>query len=277
MRLFPFYVLSCLFLILCPYSRAQRILTNQVGYEVSLAKHAVVMADSRLDIPSFQLIDTRTGQSVYQGVPVYKGPVSKWKSGVFWTLDFSGWLKEGTYRLEVAWPGNGAGSTTGTISSYPFLIGKNVLEKATLSDIIYYFKGQRSAGLIDEADHDLPTPPQAPGPDPVTAKTLDVHGGWYDATGDYGIHLSHLSFSSYFNPQQVSFTVWSLLKTEKILATREGTDFRQIRRRLLDEAMYGADYLVRVQAKNGSFYRSIGAPGAGKLAKDRGISAEQKS
>jgi thiol-disulfide isomerase/thioredoxin len=262
--------LFCLFAVLSPGLRAQRIVTNQVGYEVSLPKHAVVMADTRQDITSFRLVDTYTGLSVYQGVPLHQGPVDKWKNRVFWTIDFSNWLKEGNYRLEVTTP-------AGAVSSYPFIIGKNVLEKATLSDVIYYFKGQRSAGVIDKADHHLPTPPQAPGPDPVKTSTLDLHGGWYDATGDYGIHLSHLSFSSYFNPQQVSLAVWSLLKTENLLGQRDGTDFRQFRRRLLDEAMYGADYLVRVQAKYGSFYRSIGAPGAGKLAKDRAVSPEQKS
>jgi len=231
-------LLACLLFITHNIHAQPRILTNQVGYKVSLPKHAVIMADAKMDIPSYQLIDTRTGQSVYQGAPVYSGPVSKWKNWVFWTLDFSNWLKEGSYQLQVTLRG-------GPISSYPFIIGKNVLEKATLSDVIYYFKGQRSAGLIDAADHHLPTPPQAPGPDQIKAKTLDLHGGWYDATGDYGIHLSHLSFSSYFNPQQVSLTVWSLLKTEKLLSQRESTDFRQFRRRLLDEAMYGADYLVR--------------------------------
>ncbi|MDO6433124.1 glycoside hydrolase family 9 protein [Flavitalea sp. BT771] len=250
--------------------KAQRILTNQVGYEATLPKHAVIMAEEKLEITAFNLIDTRTGQSIYQGIPVYKGSVSKWKNWTFWILDFTSQQTEGTYTIRLSLPGK-------TTTSYPFIIGRNVLEKATLSDVIYYFKGQRSAGLIDQADHHLPAPPQAPGPNPITAATLDVHGGWYDATGDYGIHLSHLSFSAYFNPQQVSLTVWSLLKTEKLLGERPGTDFRQFRRRLLDEAMYGADYLVRVQARNGSFYRSIGAPGAGKLAKDRGISPEQKS
>jgi hypothetical protein len=253
-----------------PLLAQPRILTNQVGYEPSLPKHAVVMADTKLDISTFQLIDTKTNQSIYQGTVTYTGPVQKWKNWQFWALDFSNFQTEGSYVLQISPPGQ-------TITSYPFIIGRNVLEKATLSDVIYYFKGQRSAGLLDEADHHLPTPPQAPGPDQVTAKTLDVHGGWYDATGDYGIHLSHLSFSSYFNPQQVSLTVWSLLRTEQLLQQREGTDFRQVRRRLLDEAMYGADYLVRIQARSGSFYRSIGAPGAGKLAKDRGISPEQKS
>jgi len=242
-----------------------------VGYEVTLTKRAVVMTDTKLDISIFRLVDSRDGRTVYEGPVVYSGPVAKWKNWQFWTLDFSSWRTEGTYKLEIQTP-------SGAITSYPFIIGKNVLEKATLSDVIYYFKGQRSAGLIDQADHHLPAPPQAPAPTPATGSTtLDLHGGWYDATGDYGIHLSHLSFSSYFNPQQVSLTVWSLLKTEKLLAAREGTDFRQFRRRLFDEAMYGADYLVRAQAKNGSFYRSIGAPGAGKLAKDRGISPEQKS
>jgi peroxiredoxin len=240
-----------------------RLLTNQVGYEGSKAKHAVVMAERKLDLPAFYLIDDSTGRIVYQGRPVFSGPVDHWKSWLFWTIDFTPYTKTGVYRLRVT----GAGST---VMSEPFAIGRNVLEKATLSDILYYFKGQRSAGLIDKADHHLVNP-VAP------ADTVDLHGGWYDATGDYGIHLSHLSFSSYFNPQQVSFVVYSLLKTQELLSTRPGTDFRQILRRTMDEATYGADYLVRVQVKGGSFYRSIGAPGPAKAAKDRVISPEQQS
>ena len=107
--------------------------------------------------------------------------------------------------------------------------------------------------------------------------TIDAHGGWYDATGDYGKHLSHLSFSSYFNPQQISLTAWGLLKSYSLLSKKSGTDYRQYNRRLLDEAMYGMDYLVRMQAVNGSFYRSVSAPGPGKLAKDRVIQPEDKS
>ena len=104
-----------------------------------------------------------------------------------------------------------------------------------------------------------------------------MHGGWYDASGDYGKHLSHLTFSTYFNPQQISLTAWSLFKTYEKLIEKKGNDFRQYNRRLLDEAMYGADYLVRVQAKDGSFYRSVSAPGPGKMAKDRVIQAEEQS
>ena len=264
------FVLLLLFPVLL---RAQplRVLTNQVGYEDTKAKHAVVMAGARPALTSFQLIDDNTGKTVYTGKPVFSGPVDKWKQGQFWTIDFSSYTAAGTYRLRVG----GAGQTA---TSYPFVIGKNVLEKATLSDVLYYFKGQRSAGLIDQADRHLVLPATAHNPAaPGTPDTLDLHGGWYDATGDYGIHLSHLSFSAYFNPQQVPMVVYSLLKTNELLTNRTGTDYRQFLRRIMDEATYGADYLVRLQAKGGSFYRSIGAPGPAKAAKDRGISPEQQS
>jgi thiol-disulfide isomerase/thioredoxin len=240
-----------------------KVLTNQVGYESSKPKRAVVIATTHLTLSSFQLIDDSTNKIVYEGKLAYSGPIDKWKHWQTWTIVFSSYTTPGAYRLRVTGP-----ATTAT--SWPFIIGANILEKATLSDVLYYFKGQRAAGLLDQADHHLPLPSS-------TNDTLDLHGGWYDATGDYGKHLSHLSFSSYFNPQQIPLVVYSLLKTDELLANRKGTDYRQFHRRILDEAMYGADYLVRVQAKGGSFYRSIGAPGPGKLAKDRVISPEQQS
>ena len=252
-------------------AQSVKILTNQVGYEYNKAKHAVVMAETKLPLTGYELVNDSTGKTVYKGELKFTGPVDKWKHWQFWTIDFTPYTAAGVFRLRIK---NGANFT----ESYPFVIGRNVLEKHTLSDIIYYFKGQRSAGLIDQADHHLVLPPSAHNPAvQYPSDTLDLHGGWYDATGDYGIHLSHLSFSTYFNPQQVSFVVYSLLKTQELLTTRPGTDYRQYLRRIMDEATYGADYLVRVQARGGSFYRSIGAPGAAKAAKDRLIAPEQQS
>ncbi len=239
-----------------------KIVTNQVGYEDMQVKKAVVVADKQYNLNSFELLD-EAGKTLYSGKPLYSGKVNGWKSREFYTIDFSGFNTDGNYTLQI----NLAGKKT---SSYPFKIGKNVLEQVTMSDVIYYFKGQRSAGEIDKADHHLLLAGQ-------TKDTIDAHGGWYDATGDYGKHLSHLSFSLYFNPQQISLVVYSLFKTNELLNKKTVTDFRQINRRVLDEAIYGADYLVRMQAKNGSFYRSVSAPGPGKLAKDRVIRAEDAS
>ncbi|MHA4811140.1 glycoside hydrolase family 9 protein [Flavitalea flava] len=239
-----------------------KIVTNHVGYENSGAKHAIIVGRQSESIDAFQLVGAEGGTVVYTGKPVYAGPVSKWKNWVFWTLDFSSFRDEGDFRLQIRHEGK-------TVSSYPFVIGKNVLERSTISDLIYYFKGQRSSGLLDQADHHLLLAGK-------TADTIDGHGGWYDATGDYGKHLSHLSFSSYFNPQQISLTAWTLWKTYEWLHQKSGTDYRQYCRRLLDEAVYGADYLTRMQTKNGSFYRSVSAPGAGKLARDRVIRGEDK-
>lgn len=243
-------------------AQSTKLITNHVGYEFSKSKRAIIMAETKIAVGNFELVDAATGRKVYTGKPVYSGPVSKWKNWLFWTIDFSDYKTPGTYFLRTTAGGQ-------PLQSYPFTVGKNVLEQSTISDVIYYFKGQRSSGLLDQADHHLLLSGQ-------TTDTIDAHGGWYDATGDYGKHLSHLSFSSYFNPQQVSLTVWSLLKTYELLKRKPGTDYRQYIRRVLDEAMYGADYLVRLKAPGGSFYRSVSAPGPGKLAKDRSIRAEDK-
>jgi len=244
-------------------AQAVKVLTNHVGYEDNLPKQAVLLSESKIAVTEFRLVDAATGKSAYSGKPAFSGAVSKWKNWQFWTMDFTGFKQPGTYRIEVS-------LASGKVSSYPFIIGRNVLEEATLSNVVYYFKGQRSSGLLDKADHHLSLAGSE-------KDTIDAHGGWFDATGDYGKHLSHLSFSSYFNPQQISLTGWSLFKTYENLIKRPGTDFRQIERRVLDEAMFGADYLVRMQVKNGSFYRSVKSPGAGKLPQDRVIQAEEGS
>ena len=245
-----------------PAQQDMKILTNQVGYETLKSKRAVIVAPGPVPVADIELVNLGTGKPVFHTAAVYSGPVQRWKKGVFYTIDFSGFRGAGSYCLRARVHGS-------DICSHPFIIEEDVLEQFTLSDVLYYLKGQRCSGLFDQADHrlmlsGLPGPP------------LDVHGGWYDATGDYGKNLSHLSFSSFFNPQQISLTVWSLFKSYALLKDKPEKGFRQIKRRMLDEAMYGADYLVRIQARGGSFYRSVSAPGPGKLAKDRVIRPEDK-
>ena len=185
------------------------------------------------------------------------GQVNAWGDRVFWTADFSSWQKPGHYTIL-------AKSDTGEVTSSRFDIDDDLLERNTLSNVIFYFKGQRSSGLIDKADSHLPLPGGQPG-------FVDVHGGWYDATGDYGIHLSHQNPTSYFNPQQVPLVAWTLLKSYRALQARNDDNFTEYERRMLDEGLYGADYLVRLKRPNGSFFESITGPGKDKLPQDRAI------
>src|SRR5204863_8777202 len=131
-----------------------------------------------------------------------------------------------------------------------FSVQKNILERNALSNVLYYFKGQRSSGALDLADQSLAFVGDRAG-------SVDARGGWFDATGDYGKHLSHLSFSTYFNPQQIPLVVYSLFKSYEQMNMRAVPEFARYKTRALDEAMYGADYLVRVKTPAGSFYRSI--------------------
>lgn len=238
--------------------RAQvRVLVDQVGYETAANKVGLIESAQDGGLSDFSLIDDASGRTVVTGKLQPEGSVDHWRNRHFWKADFSSWKTPGTYRLQVS-------TAEGPASSCAFEIGGDLLERKTLSNVLYYFKGQRASGDMDEADRHIPWP-EKPG------ETLDVHGGWYDATGDYGIHLSHQNPTSYFNPQQVPLTAWVLLASYDALKARHDDNFSEYERRLLDEGLYGADYLVRIRRPDGSFLESISAPGPGKLAKDRAV------
>ena len=234
-----------------------RVLVNQVGYEAQESKQAVISSSPQDNPGQFALVDSKTGKIVLRDNLQPSGTVDGWGQTVFWIADFSSWKTPGLYILQVS-------SSNGGTSSCPFAIEDNVLERDTLSNVVYYFKGQRASGPFDKADRHL----QVPG-SPSTF--VDVHGGWYDATGDYGIHLSHQNPTSYFNPQQVPLVVWSLLRSYTTLRKRNDDNFSEYVRRMLDEGLYGADYLVRIKRPNGSFFETISAPGKEKRAEDREI------
>ena len=236
------------------------VLVDHVGYEASAPKQALVEvegSDPARGTPSrFALLDAVTGKPVLTGAPASAGEVDRWGARRFWTADFSAWTNPGHYVLSVETSGE-------RVSSCEFEINDNVLERNTLSNVVYYFKGQRASGDFDRADAHLRLPDGS--------GFVDLHGGWYDATGDYGIHLSHQNPTSYFNPQQVPLVVWTLLKSYRVLEARQDDNFSEYRRRMLDEGLFGADFLVRMKRSGGSFFESITAPGKEKLAKDRVI------
>jgi cellulase-like Ig domain-containing protein len=177
------------------------VLTNHVGYEPIGPKHAVILSHTGESISSCA-VKTYPADKVALTVPAHAaGPVKKWRDWYFWTVDFDAFTTEGEYYLDCQ-------LKSGSAHSFPFAIQRLILERNTLSDAIYYFKEERSSGRMDAADRHLHYDGSKQG-------IVDAHGGWWDATGDYGKHFSHLSFSTYFNPQQIPFTVYKPFQKQR--------------------------------------------------------------
>jgi Glycosyl hydrolase family 9/Cellulase N-terminal ig-like domain len=245
------------------FAGQMRILTNHLGYETRGPKHAVILGEPGDSVSRCSLKDYATDQAILSIDPKAAGPVYKWRDWDFWTLDFDSFATNGKYYLDCA-------TNAGDLCSFPFEVQKDLLERGTVSDVIYYFKDERSSGQFDEADRHLHFQGG------VIKGTVDAHGGWWDATGDYGKHLSHLSFSTYFNPQQIPLVVYSLLKSYDQARRRGLQGFARYEPRMLDEAMFGADYLVRVKVPDGSFYRSVSTGSAKQVPSEREVDGEMK-
>ena len=126
-----------------------------------------------------------------------------------------------------------------------------------------------TAGQYDKADRKLPL---------SSGGAFDASGGWYDAAADWGKHFTQLSNLSYFNTLSIPLTAWALAASHDQIAKRGNTDLVAAQGWLLDEALFGADYLTRVHVKGGSFYSSVGQPEADDLGADptqRSLSTRQ--
>lgn len=234
-----------------------RILTNQVGYDLFAPKTALIQTDGSNGFSACTVASYPDGTTMLRVAPTAATPVADWRDWQFRTVDFSALQQPGRYT--IACTAGGA-----SVQSAPFELAANALERATIPSVLAYFKAERVSGEFAQADRHLRFEDSKRPP-------IDARGGWYDATGDYGVHLSQLDFTSYFNTQQVPLVVVSLGRTMELLAARHDANFNQLQRRLADELAWGADFLVRMQRPGRSFYETIDAPGPGKRAADRRI------
>ncbi|MCG9618527.1 glycoside hydrolase family 9 protein [Vibrio diabolicus] len=214
------------------------LLTNHIGYEHLGPKKAIVQTEQpHLSSYTAQLICATSEQTVATFAVEEQGKVANWHQGYFYLIDFSSFTDSGDYFLQVE-----------DTRSSSFTIGEHILLDQTLSDVIHYFKSQRCGGVFDQQDRQVPV---------LNAnQTVDVHGGWYDASGDVSKYLSHLSYANYLNPQQTPMVVWNILKGLSLLEGSE--DIAAFTRtRLIEEALFGADFLVRMQNEKGFFYMTV--------------------
>jgi hypothetical protein len=220
------------------------ILLNQVGYGAADPKRAVLKSGPEALIPAqpmlFRVVDASSGAAVLEGEAQFAGPVRRWKDWLFWSLDFSGLRRPGRYRLELSVGGRRE-------RSEDFEVAEHLLLRRTVPAVLSYFRSQRCAGALDQADRSAPFHGDR-------AERVDVHGGWYDASGDKSKYLSHLSYANYLNPQQTPLAVWALLAARDLLP---GAGAAEIRGGLLEEALYGAAFLRRMQDPAGYFYIGV--------------------
>jgi len=223
-----------------------RIFVNQIGYRPKDVKTAILNTKSKQDLSNFCIIDNTSEKTVFEGAIEYAGEVANWKKGHFYKLDFSAFSGQGQFYIKVE-----------DAVSFPFEIRTCILDFEMMMNTVYYFRGQRDVGEWEAQDKNVMFQDQRP-------ERIDASGGWFDATGDYGIHISHLTHSKYFTPQQTSLSAYVFYKTNDI--TKKWHNLEQdgakeipdvLFSHLLTEGVYGADHLMRRAAPSGSFYRSI--------------------
>lgn len=216
---------------------------NQKGYSVQTGIRAVYQSSSRITLKEAALVDAFTGVTVGHLELSSLETVPGWKDRYFQKIKGQGPVKTGRYRI------SGIQEDQKTVFSENFTVGKELIAEKDLSDLLVYFKSMRSDGLYDEADSAAPVWD--------SDETRDVHGGWYDASGDTSKYLSHLSYAGRMSPQQTPLVVWvlsDLIRRYDHADLWSGANFR---RWVQFEIKHGADFLLRMQHEEGWFYKTL--------------------
>lgn len=212
---------------------------NQVGYDVGQPISVIVKSDNLADGADFSVMSG--GSAVKTGkLSVGSNPDNWLSNGKFYVADLTG-LTAGKYTLQVS--ENGQMQNSGE-----FTVAENALASNTLATVLDYFYDDRADDpTVEGWDKSMSVY--------KSDKKVDVHGGWYDASGDVSKYLSHLSYANYLNPQQIPLTVWSLaFASERIPTLLASTSSKA---KTADEAAYGADFLVRMLSEEGFFYMTV--------------------
>src|ERR1700733_11841783 len=86
-------------------------------------------------------------------------------------------------------------------------------------------------------------------------RRVDLHGGWCDASGDVSKYFSHLAYANFMSPQQTPLVVWSMVNTVDTAASL--LDRLKAKEPLTEEALYGADYIMRSLSPGDYFYMTV--------------------
>lgn len=218
------------------------ILANQVAYNLKGTKQAIVKTKHPLpNGTKFQLLNTKTGLPVYFGKVEPAEQVADWGADFYSPIIFSDFAESGTYKIRIVTNGE-------TVDSYPFEIEDHALGKIAIPAIVNFFFHQRANSPEElKADQNI----RLYG----STRTVNLTGGWCDASGDVSKYFSHLAYTNVMLPQQIPMVTWSMANTAETLPAL--LDKLVSKKSLIAEAIYGADYLMRSLDSAGYFYMTV--------------------
>ena len=227
-----------------------KILHNHLGYPTQGRKVALIQSAEDVEGRTFTIYDAVQRSAVFSGVLGARQTIGEWHTGPVYQADFSALQEQGSYVLTVDL---GLPHASLPLVSQPFSIAPIIYGGQLISDLIHYLKSQRSSGIFDLADR---TCPKFVSEEKVAGRVVervDVHGGWHDASGDASKYLSHMSYTNFMNPQQIPQVVWNLIDgRDRLPAQSIWLDDR-----IVDEALHGADFLIRMLDPQGYFYMTV--------------------
>ncbi|GAB2700651.1 glycoside hydrolase family 9 protein [Mucilaginibacter koreensis] len=244
----PLLLFYALF-IMCKLAMAQPdsivIHLNQVAFEAQGPKIAVISTNSPLQAGIAFIVksDDPRHQIIYTGSLTGPQQITDWAPGKFYyQANFSPVTNPGKYVVTLVQ------NNVAVKSSAAFQIDNNALAKLTLPSIIHYYHNQRANTPQElEADRHLLLY--------GSNQRVDLHGGWCDASGDVSKYFSHLAYANFVSPQQIPLVTWTMLNAAESMPkmlTETG-----VKDSIDNEALYGADYLLRSLSKEDYFYMIV--------------------
>jgi hypothetical protein len=221
---------------------------NQVALERSGPKSAVIEYAGSASSGTFKVL--KDGTAVQSGALTALPSFTEWRAGKkYFNADFSALAVNGSYSIEATLGAEQARSPS-------FVVTDNATFVTTAAAVLDYFHANRHT---KPADHRIRIFD--------SQRYVDVWGGWKDAGGDYGKYLSHLSYANFFNPQQTALVVWALAAShDSVPALYRSAG---LEKRVVEEALWGADFLHRLLDKDGYFYMTVfdrwATPGAERM------------
>ncbi|MHA1998525.1 MAG: glycoside hydrolase family 9 protein, partial [Promethearchaeota archaeon] len=232
-----------------------KVLVNQVGYFMwDGDKSFLVQHPTQLAGGEFQIINDNTGNSVLSGNLTYLGTL--WNNH-YWEGNFSTYNAPGTYHVKVTFTGYHK-----PVRSYPFQIGESVFDDAMKLGYEFFYYQRSGAKVVDDivpgyVGHEYCYADDASF-DNGTYR--DVRGGWFDA-GDYNKYngLTTLSLLALVESYESFAEFYNTPEMNNTYPNSTGVDYHGNYPDILEEAIWGADFLVRCTTGSGMLYSKIGS------------------